>query len=101
MVSSTQVRTMNPFEKLSRRQFQVSALVGFGRSNKDIACRLKVDENTVKVYLSRICEILQVGNRGELELLVWNCLEDFIDAKLENDLKPVRKTRNISGTQSK
>jgi ATP/maltotriose-dependent transcriptional regulator MalT len=50
---------------LSKREQQVLELVAQGASNKEIAAALYLSENTVKTYLRRIFEKLQVDGRRE------------------------------------
>jgi len=50
---------------LTDRQLDVLALLGQGLSNKAIARRLDVAEGTVKLHMSAIFRILEVGNRTE------------------------------------
>jgi DNA-binding NarL/FixJ family response regulator len=51
------------FAALTKREQQVSALVGQGLGNREIARRLNISEHTVRNYLSRIFEKLGVSNR--------------------------------------
>ncbi len=50
---------------LSKREQQVLELVAQGASNKEIATTLYLSENTVKTYLRRVFEKLQVSDRRE------------------------------------
>jgi DNA-binding NarL/FixJ family response regulator len=50
-------------EPLSTRERQVLTLVAGGATNRDIAAALKVSEATVKTYLTRIFNKLEVGDR--------------------------------------
>lgn len=54
---------------LSPREAAIVRLVASGLRNRDIASRLSLTEGTVKVYLHRIYEKLDVTNRTELALL--------------------------------
>jgi two-component system nitrate/nitrite response regulator NarL len=51
---------------LTPRQIEVVAHVVAGRSNKEIAARLAVSEETIKHHLTHIFERLRVSNRVEL-----------------------------------
>lgn len=52
-------------ESLSPRELEVLRLLARGASNKSIAGALMVSEGTVKTYLSRIFDKLEVQNRAE------------------------------------
>jgi DNA-binding NarL/FixJ family response regulator len=51
--------------ELSARELEVLRLIVRGDSNKEIAARLDLSENTVKSHLSRIFEKLEVRSRTE------------------------------------
>jgi DNA-binding NarL/FixJ family response regulator len=51
---------------LTRREEQVTRLVAEGLSNREISERLRLTEHTVKNYLSRVFDKLDVSNRVEL-----------------------------------
>ncbi len=51
--------------ELSPRERQILALVAVGNSNREIAARIFVSETTVKSYLRRILEKLEVKNRAQ------------------------------------
>lgn len=57
-------------EALSLREKDVARLVALGLSNKQIANRLEISEQTVKNHLQSIFRKLAVGNRVELTLHV-------------------------------
>jgi RNA polymerase sigma factor (sigma-70 family) len=48
---------------LTPRQREVLRLLGTGLSNKEIARRLGLSENTVKIHVTAILRSLQVSNR--------------------------------------
>ncbi len=50
---------------LTDRQVEVLSLVRQGKSNSDIAKRLGLTTGTVKMHISRIFKVLDVGNRTE------------------------------------
>jgi DNA-binding NarL/FixJ family response regulator len=51
-------------ERLTARERQILGLVGRGLSNQDIAARLCITENTVKVHLRNILDKLHVHSRA-------------------------------------
>jgi len=57
---------------LSKREVQVAEGAAQGYSNKQIADQFKLSEHTVKNYLSRVFEKLEVSNRFELLFLLFN-----------------------------
>jgi two-component system, NarL family, nitrate/nitrite response regulator NarL len=58
--------------RLTRREMQIVAAVADGESNKGIAERLKVSEDTVKHHLSNIFDKLGVYSRLELAVFAIN-----------------------------
>ncbi len=52
-------------EELTEREKQVLGLVADGSTNRDIATRLNVTENTVKYHLKNILEKLHLRNRAQ------------------------------------
>jgi len=57
---------------LSKREVQVAERAAQGYSNRQIADQCGISEHTVKNYLSRIFEKLDVSNRFELLFLLFN-----------------------------
>lgn len=57
---------------LTRRELQVVAAAAFGESNREIAQRLKVSEDTVKHHLTNIFDKLGVFSRVELAVFAIN-----------------------------
>src|SRR5262249_21274776 len=55
----------NRFDPLSERESEVLALVAQGLSNRQVAERLFVSENTVKFHLQNVFQRLAVANRTE------------------------------------
>ncbi len=55
-----------PLEPLTDREREILSLLAGGRSNKEIAAALRLAEGTVKNYVSRIMEKLDVRTRTEL-----------------------------------
>lgn len=58
-----------PGDELSARELEVLRLLARGASNKEIAARLELSENTIKSHLSRIFEKLGVRSRTEAATL--------------------------------
>jgi DNA-binding NarL/FixJ family response regulator len=67
--------------QLTHRQIDVLALVGEGRSNKDIAQALGISEGTVKVHVGAILKALGTSNRTQAALIAI----DFGIAKPHHD----------------
>jgi len=59
----------DPLEALSPQERRVLALVAEGRTNKEAASELGLTEKTVKNYLSRVFEKLNVSRRAEAAAL--------------------------------
>lgn len=57
---------------LGDRQREILALVGRGHPNAHIGRQLGMTEGTVKTYLSRILTLLEVENRTQAALLVYD-----------------------------
>lgn len=60
----------DPLDALSERDRRIAQGVAAGLRNREIAENLAISEGAVKVYLHRIFDRLNVGNRTELALLV-------------------------------
>lgn len=50
---------------LTTRQTEILGLIALGKSNKDIARKLGIADNTVRVHISSIFQSLKVSNRTE------------------------------------
>ena len=50
---------------ISKREYEVLALLGTGMSNQEIADALFISQNTVKTHTSRLFEKLDVKNRTQ------------------------------------
>lgn len=61
---------ISPQEILSDRELQIVELVAHGKSNKQIAKKLKISEWTVSTHLRRVFTKLKVDSRAEM---VYNC----------------------------
>jgi DNA-binding NarL/FixJ family response regulator len=55
-----------PAERLTRREREIVAAVAAGQSNREVAQRLSLAEDTVKHHMSNIFDKLGVSNRAEL-----------------------------------
>lgn len=64
-------RTFDPtlLAPLTQRQYDVLALLGQGKSNKDIADTLGISEGTVKVHVGAILKVLGATNRTQAALM--------------------------------
>ena len=64
-------RTFDPtlLAPLTQRQYDVLALLGQGKSNKDIADSLGISEGTVKVHVGAILKVLGASNRTQAALM--------------------------------
>ncbi len=80
-------RTFDPtlLAPLTQRQYDVLALLGQGKSNKDIADTLGISEGTVKVHVGAILKVLGASNRTQAALMA-------IDAGLAPTEKPNGRT---------
>lgn len=52
--------------KMTQREIDVLRKLHLGYSNKEIARQLDIEEITVKVYVSRLCKLLNVKNRTQV-----------------------------------
>ena len=66
--------------------------IGHGFANKQIAHKLKMSENTVKVHLRHIMKKLNVRNRTEIAIVTRGLLDEAGEYKFggEADLQEVR-----------
>jgi DNA-binding NarL/FixJ family response regulator len=62
----------SPLDLLTDREREVTALVGEGMRNKEIADRLFISERTVKTHISNIFQKLDLSDRLELALFAIN-----------------------------
>ena len=61
---------ISPQELLSARELQIVELVAYGKSNKQIAIKLKISQWTVSTHLRRIFIKLDVDSRAEM---IYHC----------------------------
>jgi DNA-binding CsgD family transcriptional regulator/small-conductance mechanosensitive channel len=54
---------------LSRREMEIAELVSQGATNKELADKLFISENTVKVHIKNILQKLEIKNRQQLAVL--------------------------------
>ena len=54
-----------PFDKLSRREAEILALLVEGRTNKEIALCLDLQEITIKVHLRNVYRKIGAANRAQ------------------------------------
>lgn len=66
---------------LTERQMKVVEAVGRGFANKQIAYKLKMSENTVKVHLRHIMKKLNVKNRTEIAIMTRRLLDETGEPK--------------------
>lgn len=57
--------TPAPFDKLSRRESEILALLVEGRTNKEIAIALELQEITIKVHLRNVYRKIGAANRAQ------------------------------------
>lgn len=65
-------KSESPLDLLTDREREVTALVGEGMRNKEIADRLFISERTVKTHISNIFQKLDLSDRLELALFAIN-----------------------------
>lgn len=56
----------NPIELLSKREFEILALIASGQTYKEIALKLNLSPKTVSTYRTRILEKLNLSNNSQL-----------------------------------
>jgi DNA-binding NarL/FixJ family response regulator len=66
---------------LTERQMKVVEAVGHGFANKQIAYKLKMSENTVKMHLRHIMKKLNVRNRTEIAIMTRRLLDETGERK--------------------
>ncbi|PKB79581.1 MAG: hypothetical protein BZY88_12660 [SAR202 cluster bacterium Io17-Chloro-G9] len=71
---SQQVQETNPSDSLSPREKEVLDLVSLGLTNKEVAEKLYVTENTVKYHMKNILDKLHLRNRSQV--IAWAARRD-------------------------
>jgi two-component system, NarL family, nitrate/nitrite response regulator NarL len=66
--SQSEIKTQPPRFGLTKREMQILALVVAGRTNREIAKRISISEQTVKHHVTNIFDKVGVYNRLELAL---------------------------------
>lgn len=69
LLSSRQAQASTEKAALTRRERQVLDLILDGKSNREIAEHLKIEERTVKSYVTRLLRKMSVKNRTALSML--------------------------------
>ncbi len=69
--TATSVHRLPAWNVLSRREQEIAELVSQGLTNKQIAERAYISENTVKQHLKRVFAKTAVRNRAELMQRIW------------------------------
>jgi len=64
--AASALRRLSPAERLTRREREIVAAVAAGESNREVAARLSLAEDTVKHHISNVFDKLGVSNRAEL-----------------------------------
>lgn len=68
-------KARNPIDDLTKREEEILRLVATGQSNKEVANTLKLQEKTIKHYMTVILSKLHARNRVEAALIAheaWN-----------------------------
>lgn len=68
---------MDPIERLSPRHRQIAALLGMGKSNKEIACALSLSTHTIQCHLHEMYVRTGFRNRAELGsmFMIWMMIQ--------------------------
>ncbi len=76
-------------EPLTERQLEITALAAGGLTNREIAARLYISHNTVKVHLRNVFAKTGVASRTELSMLAMR--EGWVTiSESEQELSPIR-----------
>jgi two-component system, NarL family, nitrate/nitrite response regulator NarL len=84
---------------LSKREQDVVRCVAEGLSNREIAARLKLTEHTVKNYLFRIFDKLNVSSRVEVVLYAFRFRKDLVGSMVSADRPSKQGSPAYSKTQ--
>ncbi|MBU5425824.1 response regulator transcription factor [Tissierella pigra] len=63
-------RNEDIFKDLTKKEYEISLLIGEGKSNKEIAKTLYIAEGTVKNHITKILDKLDLRDRTQLALLI-------------------------------
>lgn len=63
-------RNEDIFKDLTKKEYEISLLIGEGKSNKEIAKNLYIAEGTVKNHITKILDKLDLRDRTQLALLI-------------------------------
>ena len=98
-----QQRTLatDTMKMLSRREQDVVHLLAEGLTNRQIADRLKISPHTVKNYLFKIFDKLDISNRLELVFLVLRSSGETIRTNLKTCETQLNERQGANGTGSK
>jgi DNA-binding NarL/FixJ family response regulator len=69
MMQAPKQKTQNPLDDLTKREEEILRLVATGQSNREVADVLRLQEKTVKHYMTVILSKLQARNRVEAALI--------------------------------
>ena len=78
---------------LTRREGQLVTLLAQGMKNKEIATELNISEGSVKVYLSRLFQKVEVKDRFELALFALKNLNS--KDTMGGSMQPKHRTHNL------
>ena len=69
LVSLTRGKAPDPLQELTEREREILALIGAGKTNREIGESIFLSEKTIKHYVTNILQKLQVRSRVEAALL--------------------------------
>lgn len=75
IMQTPKTKTRDPIDDLTKREEEILRLVATGQSNREVADALKLQEKTVKHYMTVILSKLHARNRVEAALIAheaWN-----------------------------
>jgi DNA-binding NarL/FixJ family response regulator len=82
-----QVKEANPESILSDREIEIAKLIAEGATNREIAEKLFIAENTVKVHVKNMLNKLELKNRQQLA--VYAVMKEWILHNSEIDKKEI------------
>jgi DNA-binding NarL/FixJ family response regulator len=80
-------KTPEPSAGISPRELEIALLVAEGATNKEIADKLFITENTAKVHVKNILNKLELKNRQQLA--VYAVMKEWVKTNSESDKKGV------------